>query len=74
LARASRDWVDFDDADYVIALGGDGFMLQTLHRMLERRRGPVPVLQIGDRRLGRGGRRGDDRPPEGLGHPPVTLM
>ncbi len=40
----SADWVDFDDADYVIALGGDGFMLQTLHRMLERRRGPVPVF------------------------------
>ena len=36
----SADWVDFDDADYVIALGGDGFMLQTLHRMLERRRAP----------------------------------
>ena len=23
----SADWVDFDEADYVIALGGDGFML-----------------------------------------------
>ena len=40
----SADWVDFDEADYVIALGGDGFMLQTLHRMLERRRGAVPVF------------------------------
>jgi len=40
----SADWVDFDEADYVIALGGDGFMLQTLHRMLERRRRAVPVF------------------------------
>ena len=42
--RQSADWVDFDEADYVIALGGDGFMLQTLHRMLERRGGPAPVF------------------------------
>ena len=33
-----RDWVPLEDADMVVALGGDGFMLQTLHQMLERRR------------------------------------
>ncbi len=33
-----RDWVDIDEAEMVVALGGDGFMLQTLHAMLERRR------------------------------------
>ena len=36
--RARRDWVDLADADMVVALGGDGFMLQVLHQMLERRR------------------------------------
>lgn len=36
--RERRDWVDLEDADMVVALGGDGFMLQTLHQMLERRR------------------------------------
>ena len=33
-----RDWVSLKDADMVVALGGDGFMLQTLHAMLEARR------------------------------------
>ncbi len=32
--------VDFDDADVIVALGGDGFMLVTLHRVLDRN---VPV-------------------------------
>jgi len=36
--RERRDWVDLNDAEMVVALGGDGFMLQTLHAMLERRR------------------------------------
>ena len=40
----AADWVDVDDADVVIALGGDGFMLQTLHAMLERRAAAVPVF------------------------------
>ncbi|MBB3033100.1 NAD kinase [Alteriqipengyuania lutimaris] len=31
----AHDWVAQDEADAVIALGGDGFMLQTLHRMLD---------------------------------------
>lgn len=37
------DWCDPADADVVIALGGDGFLLQTLHTMLERR-GPAPPV------------------------------
>jgi NAD+ kinase len=40
--RDRFDWVPIDEADLVVALGGDGFMLQTLHHMLERRR-IVPV-------------------------------
>ncbi|CAN5374930.1 NAD kinase [soil metagenome] len=31
------DWVDENEAELIVALGGDGFMLQTLHAMLERR-------------------------------------
>lgn len=40
--RARYEWVDPREADLIVALGGDGFMLQTLHEMLERRR-IVPV-------------------------------
>ncbi len=29
------DWVPLSEADIVVALGGDGFMLQTLHAMLD---------------------------------------
>ena len=36
--RERRDWVDLAEADMVVALGGDGFMLQVLHAMLESRR------------------------------------
>jgi NAD+ kinase len=36
--KERRDWVPLKDADVVVALGGDGFMLQTLHAMLEGRR------------------------------------
>lgn len=38
------DWCALDEADLVVALGGDGFMLQTLHLLLERRRAAVPVF------------------------------
>ncbi len=38
-----RDWVSLAEADMVVALGGDGFMLQVLHAMLEMRR-IVPVF------------------------------
>lgn len=33
--RALREWVPFEEADTVVVLGGDGFMLQTLHHMLD---------------------------------------
>ncbi len=42
--RDSYDWVPVEQADVIIALGGDGFMLQTLHAMLGRRGDPVPVF------------------------------
>ena len=45
-ARALADaceWAPVEQADVVIALGGDGFMLQTLHAMLGRR-SAVPVF------------------------------
>ena len=38
------DWVPVEEAETIIALGGDGFMLQTLHAMLERRKPLVPVF------------------------------
>ncbi|HKR17601.1 NAD kinase [Rhizorhapis sp.] len=38
LLRSQYDFVPLEEADMVIALGGDGFMLQTLHHMLEHRR------------------------------------
>jgi NAD+ kinase len=41
--RAAYDWCEPEDADLIVALGGDGFMLQTLHAMLETRRS-VPVF------------------------------
>jgi NAD+ kinase len=44
LMRDSYEWVPIDQAETVVALGGDGFMLQTLHMMLESRRPPVPVF------------------------------
>jgi NAD+ kinase len=41
--RDRYDWVDLAEADVVVALGGDGFMLQTLHAMLGRKR-TLPVF------------------------------
>lgn len=38
--QARYDWVAPAEADIVVALGGDGFMLQTLHASLKRR---VPI-------------------------------
>jgi NAD+ kinase len=43
ILRDSYDWVDLKDADIAVALGGDGYMLQTLHTMLGRGR-IVPVF------------------------------
>lgn len=59
---AARDWVGVEDAEMVVALGGDGFMLQTLHAMLERRR-IVPVFGMN---LGTVGFLMNDWRPEGL--------
>jgi len=36
--RQRYEWSPLERADLVVALGGDGFLLQTLHGMLERRR------------------------------------
>lgn len=33
-----HDWVPLEEADAVVVLGGDGFMLQTLHQMLDHER------------------------------------
>ena len=33
--RRSYDWADVEQATTLVALGGDGFMLQTLHHMLD---------------------------------------
>ena len=46
--RAAYDWVDVADADLIVALGGDGFMLQTLHQMLDR----DPVVPVFGMNLG----------------------
>ncbi|HYJ84197.1 MAG TPA: NAD(+) kinase, partial [Allosphingosinicella sp.] len=35
LLREAYDFVPLDEAEQVIALGGDGFLLQTLHEMLD---------------------------------------
>lgn len=41
--RVTREWVPIEDADVVVALGGDGFMLHVLHQMLDSAR-VVPVF------------------------------
>lgn len=41
--RGLYDWVAPESADAIVALGGDGFMLQTLHGLMDRRR-IVPVF------------------------------
>lgn len=43
MLRRRYDWADPDDAEILVALGGDGFMLQTLHQMLETEQ-PRPVF------------------------------
>jgi NAD+ kinase len=35
MLRRSYDWADVEQATTLVALGGDGFMLQTLHHMLD---------------------------------------
>jgi NAD+ kinase len=34
--RHSHQWVDPDDADVIVVVGGDGFLLYSLHEMLDR--------------------------------------
>jgi len=41
--REAYEWVPLEQAEAIVALGGDGFMLQTLHNLLESRRS-VPVF------------------------------
>ncbi|MDB5687815.1 MAG: kinase, partial [Rhizorhabdus sp.] len=36
--RSLYEWYPIERADLVIALGGDGYMLRTLHNMLDRHR------------------------------------
>jgi len=43
MLRQRYDWAPADEADTLVALGGDGFMLETLHAMLESGR-PRPVF------------------------------
>jgi NAD+ kinase len=38
LLRDQYDFVPLEEAEQIVALGGDGFLLQTLHEMLARRR------------------------------------
>lgn len=35
--QSRYDWVAVEEAEMIVAIGGDGFMLQTLHMLLERR-------------------------------------
>ena len=42
--QSAYQWVPVEQAELIVALGGDGYMLQTLHTMLERRGDPVPVF------------------------------
>ncbi|MEP7222416.1 MAG: NAD kinase [Novosphingobium sp.] len=46
--RDAHDWVDQAEADVLVVLGGDGFMLHVLHEMLDRGRVmPVYGLNLG---------------------------
>jgi NAD+ kinase len=44
LLRRRYIFADAEEASTLVALGGDGFMLQTLHEMLDRERPCVPVF------------------------------
>ena len=46
--RARYDWAPEAEADILVALGGDGFLLQALHAMLDRHRAlPVFGMNLG---------------------------
>jgi NAD+ kinase len=44
MLRQRYDFVPLEEAEQIIALGGDGFLLQTLHEMLQRGGGLCPVF------------------------------
>jgi NAD+ kinase len=41
----SRDWAPYEDADAIVVLGGDGYMLHVLHKMLDAGR-VIPAYGI----------------------------
>ncbi|WP_294389879.1 NAD kinase [uncultured Sphingomonas sp.] len=41
--RRRYEWVPAAEAEIMVALGGDGFLLQTLHAMMDRHR-PLPIF------------------------------
>lgn len=43
--RACGDWTPFEEAEAVVVLGGDGFMLEAMHRMIDNAR-VVPVYGL----------------------------
>ncbi len=46
--KSLNDWVEVEEADQAVVLGGDGYMLQTLHQMLNRRKiMPVYGMNLG---------------------------
>ena len=64
--------VDADDADTIVALGGDGFMLQTLHRYFGRRR-PIFGMNFGSVGFLMNEYRPDDLPARLAAAKPVRL-
>jgi NAD+ kinase len=60
--RRLYDFVPLEDAEQIIALGGDGFLLQTLHDMLEAKR----ILPIFGMNLGTVGFLMNEWRPDGL--------
>src|SRR3546814_13932135 len=60
--RPLYDFVDLAEADLLIALGGDGFLLPMLHQLLDQRRSLPDRKSVGygkrrEERLDHGGRR-----------------
>ena len=46
--NACRDWAPIEEADATVVLGGDGFMLEAMHRMIDSgRMVPVYGLNLG---------------------------
>src|SRR5436190_23990270 len=44
----STDWVPLEEAEAAVVLGGDGFMLETMHRMIDAGRLiPIYGLNLG---------------------------